>query len=122
MFVLTNLDRTRCLAGCEESFVSLVDAGSNLTGAWIVWKELLLKLVILCQYNSQIHRVPAGRIVTNKQTHTISVSAGTIACLPHETYICVGTFYVTIKSRRAIQKYGSLGAISFEKALSAGLL
>jgi hypothetical protein len=24
--------------------------------------------VILCQYNSQIHRVPAGRIVTNKQT------------------------------------------------------
>jgi hypothetical protein len=30
--------------------------------------ELLLKLVILCQYNSQIHRVPAGRIVTNKQT------------------------------------------------------
>jgi hypothetical protein len=22
----------------------------------------------LCQYNSQIHRVPAGRIVTNKQT------------------------------------------------------
>jgi hypothetical protein len=22
--------------------------------------------VILCQYNSQIHRVPAGRIVTNK--------------------------------------------------------
>jgi hypothetical protein len=47
---------------------SLVDAGSNLTGAWIVWKELLLKLVILCQYNSQIHRVPAGCIVTNKQT------------------------------------------------------
>jgi hypothetical protein len=46
---------------------SLVDAGSNLTGAWIVWMELLLKLVILCQYNSQIHRVPAaGRIVTNK--------------------------------------------------------
>jgi hypothetical protein len=44
---------------------SLVDAGSNLTGAWIVWMELLLKLVILCQYNSQIHRVPAGRIVTN---------------------------------------------------------
>jgi hypothetical protein len=33
-----------------------VDAGSNLTGAWIVWMELLLKLVILCQYNSQIHR------------------------------------------------------------------
>jgi hypothetical protein len=33
-----------------------------------VWMELLLKLVILCQYNSQIHRVPAGRIVTNKQT------------------------------------------------------
>jgi hypothetical protein len=32
-----------------------------------VWMELLLKLVILCQYNSQIHRVPAGRIVTNKQ-------------------------------------------------------
>jgi hypothetical protein len=26
--------------------------------------------VILCQYNSQIHRVPAGRIVTNKQTNT----------------------------------------------------
>jgi hypothetical protein len=27
-------------------------------------------LVILCQYNSQIHRVPAGRIVTNnKQTN-----------------------------------------------------
>jgi hypothetical protein len=25
--------------------------------------------VILCQYNSQIHRVPAGRIVTNKQTN-----------------------------------------------------
>jgi hypothetical protein len=24
--------------------------------------------VILCQYNSQIHRVPAGRIVTNKQS------------------------------------------------------
>jgi hypothetical protein len=24
--------------------------------------------VILCQYNSQIHRVPAGRMVTNKQT------------------------------------------------------
>jgi hypothetical protein len=47
---------------------SLVDAGSNLTGAWIVWMELLLKLVILCQYNSQIHRVTAGRIVTNKQT------------------------------------------------------
>jgi hypothetical protein len=23
----------------------------------------------LCQYNSQIHRVPAGRIVTNKQTN-----------------------------------------------------
>jgi hypothetical protein len=45
-----------------------VDAGSNLTGAWIVWMELLLKLVILCQYNSQIHRVPAGRIVT-KQTN-----------------------------------------------------
>jgi hypothetical protein len=39
-----------------------------MTGAWIVWMELLLKLVILCQYNSQIHRVFAGRIVTNKQT------------------------------------------------------
>jgi hypothetical protein len=24
--------------------------------------------VIRCQYNSQIHRVPAGRIITNKQT------------------------------------------------------
>jgi hypothetical protein len=34
--------------------------------------ELLLKLVILCQYNSQIHRVPAGRIVTNKQTNKCS--------------------------------------------------
>jgi hypothetical protein len=54
------------LRGCV-AVGSLVDAGSNLTGAWIVWKELLLKLVILCQYNSQIHRVPAGRIVTNKQ-------------------------------------------------------
>jgi hypothetical protein len=32
-----------------------VDSGPNLAGAWIVWKELLLKLVILCQYNSQIH-------------------------------------------------------------------
>jgi hypothetical protein len=38
-----------------------------------VWKELLLKLVILCQYNSQIHRVPAGRIVTNKQTNKQTV-------------------------------------------------
>jgi hypothetical protein len=36
-----------------------------------VWMELLLKLVILCQYNSQIHRVPAGRIVTNKQTNKL---------------------------------------------------
>jgi hypothetical protein len=52
---------------------SLVDAGPNLTGAWIVWSELLLKLVILCQYNSQIHRVPAGRIVTNKQTNMTNI-------------------------------------------------
>jgi hypothetical protein len=47
---------------------------------WILaqtWRErgscrrfYLLKLVKLCQYNSQIHRVPAGRIVTNKQTIT----------------------------------------------------
>jgi hypothetical protein len=35
-----------------------LDAGPNLTGAWIVWKELLLKLVKLCQYNSQIHLRP----------------------------------------------------------------
>jgi hypothetical protein len=57
---------------------SLVDAGSNLTGAWIVWMELLLKLVILCQYNKQIHRVPAGRIVTNKQRY----GGGDSAALP----------------------------------------
>jgi hypothetical protein len=48
------------------------------TPRWILaqtWRErgscgrnYLLKLVKLCQYNSQIHRVPAGRIVTNKQT------------------------------------------------------
>jgi hypothetical protein len=30
--------------------------------------------VILCQYNSQIHRVPAGRIVTNKQTSFFSMT------------------------------------------------
>jgi hypothetical protein len=57
---------------------SLVDAGSNLTGAWIVWMELLLKLVISCQYNSQIHRVPAGRIVTNKQTLVLIFCTNTI--------------------------------------------
>jgi hypothetical protein len=49
------------------------------TPRWILaqtWQErgscgrnYLLKLVKLCQYNSQIHRVPAGRIVTNKQTN-----------------------------------------------------
>jgi hypothetical protein len=49
------------------------------TPRWILaqtWRECgscgrnyLLKLVKLCQYNSQIHRVPAGRIVTNKQTN-----------------------------------------------------
>jgi hypothetical protein len=32
-------------------------------------RSYLLKLVKLCQYNSQIHRVPAGRILTNKQTN-----------------------------------------------------
>jgi hypothetical protein len=33
--------------------------------------------VILCQYNSQIHRVPAGRIVTNnKQGGVIVVLQG----------------------------------------------
>jgi hypothetical protein len=32
-------------------------------------------LVILCQFNSQIHRVPAGRIVTNKQTNNAVVSS-----------------------------------------------
>jgi hypothetical protein len=33
-------------------------------------EEIIIEtFVILCQYNSQIHRVPAGRIVTNKQTN-----------------------------------------------------
>jgi hypothetical protein len=36
-------------------------------------RNYLLKLVKLCQYNSQIHRVPAGRIVTNKQTNILAV-------------------------------------------------
>jgi hypothetical protein len=51
-----------------------VDSGPNLAGAWIVWKELLLKLVTLCQYNSQIHRVPAGRIVTKKNKKKIGIN------------------------------------------------
>jgi hypothetical protein len=34
--------------------------------------------VILCQYNSQIHRVPAGRIVTNKQTNNICFEGKTV--------------------------------------------
>jgi hypothetical protein len=46
-----------------------------------VWKELLLKLVILCQYNSQIHRVPAGRIVTNKKTKIFFLKFWTVVLL-----------------------------------------
>jgi hypothetical protein len=37
-----------------------VDSGPNLAGAWIVWTELLLKLVILCQYNSQTNNKQIG--------------------------------------------------------------
>jgi hypothetical protein len=44
-----------------------LDSGPNLSGAWIVWMNYLLKLVKLCQYNSQIHLRP----VTNKQSNNI---------------------------------------------------
>jgi hypothetical protein len=41
-----------------------------------VWMELLLKLVILCQYNSQIHRVPAGRKVKKQKKTCVLVNFG----------------------------------------------